>query len=167
MSEIPENISTEPFFVPKLKTVNSGVDFLNLGQVNFELMAECMPGTNNVTYYVRPYSLICWIYWTYREQLRKKGEENASLEDQHLFREKVESLHLWGHKLNKLRGTPGLGSKIPKPKGERQAFGSRTGIGLPLIRAFRPGFSTACHSVLLPGWASFAPSNPGSMQSQT
>ncbi len=116
MSEALENIPTEPFFVPKLKTVNSGVDFLNLGQVNFELMAECMPGTNNVTYYVRPYSLICWIYWTYREQLRKKEEENASLEDQHLFREKIESLHLWGHKLNNLRGTPGLGSKIPQAK---------------------------------------------------
>jgi hypothetical protein len=75
-----------------------------------------LPGTNNATVFVRPYSLICWVYWMYREQLKKKEKGHARSEEQKLFREKIESLHLWGHKLNNLRGTPGFDSKIPQAK---------------------------------------------------
>ena len=37
-----------PFFIEKFAPALTGVDFLNLRQVNLDLMAECLPGLNNV-----------------------------------------------------------------------------------------------------------------------
>ncbi|MET4085349.1 hypothetical protein ABID60_001055 [Bradyrhizobium sp. S3.5.5] len=41
------------FFLPPPASENSGVDFLGLRQANLDMMAELIPGTNNVTSYKR------------------------------------------------------------------------------------------------------------------
>ncbi|MCF6312915.1 MAG: hypothetical protein L3J39_10740 [Verrucomicrobiales bacterium] len=108
-----DEILTGPHLIAPYQPTRSGVDYLNLRQVNLNLMAMCIPGTNNVTRYVRPYSLICWVYWIYPKLLEKRGNEEASSEQLRLFREKVESLHLWGHRLEGVAGLPGTNSKTP------------------------------------------------------
>lgn len=104
-----------PHIVPLFKPTLAGVDFLNLRQVNLGLMAECVPGTNNATKQVRGYSLITWIYWVYPQVLNRLGRTEANSEELIHFREKVESLFVWGHKLADLGGVPGISAKIPTP----------------------------------------------------
>jgi hypothetical protein len=53
------------FFLPPPKGENSGVDFLGLRQANLDMMTELIPSTNNVTSYIRPFSLLCWIFWKF------------------------------------------------------------------------------------------------------
>ena len=99
-----------PYVLPPFDPGRGGVDFLGLRQVNLDLMAECLPGINNVTYYIRPYSVLSWIYWQFYEGMRAEGKDRPSARDLVLFKEKVESLFLWGHKLNNVAGIPGLRS---------------------------------------------------------
>lgn len=113
-----DKIPAAPFLVPRFEPALSGVDFLNLRQTNFDLMDECMPGTGNATKVVRGYSLIAWVYWVYPRILRRMGRENAASEELVLFREKVESLYIWGHQLAGLGGIPGISSKPPKPRND-------------------------------------------------
>lgn len=101
-----------PRFVEPLPEARSGVDYLNLRQVNLGLMEECIPGLNNVTSHVRPYSVICWVYWKAWQQSRRR---ELSAEDIVLLREKAESLFLWGHKLHQTGVVPGRRSPIPAP----------------------------------------------------
>lgn len=111
-----EKIPAGPHLIAPFRPQRSGVDYINLRQVNLDLMATCIPGTNNATRFVRPYSLMCWIYWIYPKLLERRANGEASSEQLRLFREKVESLHLWGHLLEGLSGLPGTNSKPPRPK---------------------------------------------------
>lgn len=115
LKEIPAG----PHLIAPFRPQRSGVDYLNLRQVNLDLMAVSFPGTNNVTRYVRPYSVICWVYWIFPRLLKQRADKKAYPEELRLFREKVESLHLWGHLLERVSGLPGTNSRIPRPsKGE-------------------------------------------------
>lgn len=108
-----EQLPKGPHLIADFKPVLSGVDFLNLRQVNFDYMAECIPGINNVTMYVRPYSVVCWIYWTL-QQKSESGEVKDLTNTQVInFRQKVQSLQLWGHRIHDLRGLPGMGADMP------------------------------------------------------
>lgn len=108
-----EQLPKGPHLIADFKPVLSGVDFLNLRQVNFDYMGECIPGINNVTMYVRPYSVVCWIYWTL-QQLTESGEVKDITNKQVIdFREKIQSLQLWGHRIDDCRGLPGMGSDMP------------------------------------------------------
>lgn len=109
-----EDIPTSPHLVPVFKPALAGVDFLNLRQVNFDLMAECIPGTNNATKLVRGYSLITWVYWIYPRILKQLGRDQANSEELTHFREKIESLFVWGHKLAGIGGLPGISATVPK-----------------------------------------------------
>lgn len=111
-----DQLPVSPHLVPVFKPALAGVDFLNLRQVNLDLMGECMPGTNNATRQVRAYSLITWVYWIYPRILTKLGREDAKSEELIHFREKAESLFVWGHKLAGLSGVPGISSKVPAAK---------------------------------------------------
>lgn len=111
-----EEIPAGPHLIAPFRPQRSGVDYINLRQVNLDLMATCIPGTNNATRFVRPYSLMCWIYWIYPKLLERSASEEASSEQLRLFREKVESLHLWGHLMEDVSGLPGTNSKPPQPK---------------------------------------------------
>jgi hypothetical protein len=109
-----EDIPPSPHLVPVFKPALAGVDFLNLRQVNFDLMGECIPGTNNATKLVRGYSLITWVYWIYPRILKQLGREEANSEELIHFREKIESLFVWGHKLAGIGGLPGISALVPE-----------------------------------------------------
>ena len=53
------------FFLPPTSSENNGVDFLGLRQANLDMMAALVPGTNNVTSYIRPFSVLSWIFWKF------------------------------------------------------------------------------------------------------
>lgn len=97
-----------PYLLPRFNPGQGGVDFLGLRQVNLDLMAECIPGINNVTRRIRPYSVMCWIYWKFYRLMQEKRVDSPSEAEMIQFREKVETLFLWGHQLENLRGIPGF-----------------------------------------------------------
>lgn len=113
MSQLLEQLPKGPHLIQHFKPVQSGVDFLNLRQVNFDYMGECIPGINNVTLYLRPYSVVCWIYWQLQQQLESGALKEIHSSEVKAFREKVESLQLWGHRLHDCRGLPGMGTDMP------------------------------------------------------
>jgi len=110
MTELQAN---GPFFVPPYEPRNGGVDFLGLRQANLDLMALCLPGINNVTSYLRPFSVLAWIHWKFHQLLEQGGTEQASSKQLTGFRECVETLFTWGHVLNGVRGIPGTDAKVP------------------------------------------------------
>ncbi len=104
-----------PQFVKKYTPHNGGTDFLGLRQVNVEMMDTCLPGINNVCRFVRPFSLISWIYWKFYQDCEAAGNEptkRAALE----WQEKVEVLFTWGHALQGVSGIPGIQATPPKGK---------------------------------------------------
>lgn len=111
MSFDARDLPQGPYLLPQFDPGRGGVDFLGLRQVNLDLMAECLPGINNVTFFIRPYSVLSWIYWKFHEAMKASGKDRASAKELISFREKVESLFLWGHQLNNVDGIPGLRSK--------------------------------------------------------
>lgn len=104
---------TAPFFVPPYEPTNRGVDFLGLRQANRELMALCLPGINNVTSYLRPFSVLAWIHWKFHQLLEQGSTKQASSKQLTEFRERVETLFTWGHVLKGVRGIPGTDAKAP------------------------------------------------------
>lgn len=93
------NLPAEPFFVSPYKEESGGVDFLGLRQVNLALIDQFLPGINNVTYSLRPYSVMCWIAWGFKNAAQSAGLKELSLSQFDQFREKVEVLFNWGHQL--------------------------------------------------------------------
>ena len=79
---------------------SSGIDYLGLRQANLNLMANFLPGINNVTLRLRPYALMCWVAWAFREELKAQNMPDASESLYRRFREKVEVLFNWSHQLN-------------------------------------------------------------------
>jgi hypothetical protein len=113
MQEEPPPLPSGPYLLPRFNPGQGGVDFLGLRQVNLDLMAEYIPGINNVTRRIRPYSVMCWIYWKFYCLMKEKGVDSPNEADMIRFKEKVESLFLWGHQLEDLRGIPGF---LAEPK---------------------------------------------------
>ena len=107
VQELPKG----PHFLPNFDPGRGGRDFLALGQVSFGLMDECLPGINNQTKRLRPYSVLSWIYWKFYESMKADSEIKATEKGLARFKEKIESLFLWGHQLNSVTGIPGLRSK--------------------------------------------------------
>jgi len=107
-----------PFFVAPYKDEPGGVDFLGLRQVNLDLMYEFLPGINNLTEFVRPYSVMTWFAWAFNEEMKREGVEDFNRKKYRLFREKVELLFGWGHQLEGTnRRMTGSTSKAPKAPG--------------------------------------------------
>lgn len=86
-----------PFIVPPLARGTSGVDFLGLRQVNLELISACFPGINNVTRFVRPFSVLAWIHWKFSQQLEAAGRSEVGEQELRIFQDKVELLFTWSH----------------------------------------------------------------------
>lgn len=106
-------LATEgPYFVPYYHPDNGGRDFLGMGQVNLDMMSNCLPGINNVTWYIRPFSVVSWIYWKFHMLEEQKGVETVTAEDLRIWKEKVETLFTWGHQRNGGR-VPGRDSNPP------------------------------------------------------
>jgi hypothetical protein len=104
--------SDGPRFVSAYRPNKGGVDFLGLRQVNLAMMALCLPGINNVTRYIRPFSLLSWIYWKFYV-LSEAKSQRVTDKDLRAWKEKVETLFTWGHKVNNVGGVPGTDSKPP------------------------------------------------------
>ncbi len=100
-----------PVFVPPYRPEQGGTDFLGLRQVNVDLMDECLPGFNNVSSYVRPFSVISWLYWQFYNLAASAHIESPNLKQLQVWQEKVEILFTWGHILNQVRGIPGTDSR--------------------------------------------------------
>lgn len=83
------------------------MDFLGLRQANLDLMADLIPGINNVTRYVRPFSLLCWIFWKFYKLCDGAGFSSPSSDDVRAFRERVEILFTWGARIADAPGIPG------------------------------------------------------------
>lgn len=101
------------FFLPPSSSENSGVDFLGLRQANLDMMATLIPGTNNVTSYIRPFSLLSWVYWKFYGLCERDGKDQPTSEDIRLFRERIEVLFTWGARLEDTPGIPGKRSAPP------------------------------------------------------
>lgn len=101
-----------PYFVPPYRPDKGGVDFLGMRQVNLDMMSNCLPGINNVTWYVRPFSVVSWIYWKFHMLAEQKGVGTVTAEELRIWKEKVETLFTWGHKRNGGR-VPGRDSNPP------------------------------------------------------
>lgn len=111
-------IPDAPFFVSPIKEAGGGVDFLGLRQANLNLMAEFLPGINNVTLRIRPYALMSWTSWAFREQLKLDNRTELSSDEYRKFREKIEVLFNWSHQLHHA-GTGLVGNaQVSKSSGE-------------------------------------------------
>jgi hypothetical protein len=107
-----EFASDGPRFVAPYRPNHGGVDFLGLRQVNLAMMALCLPGINNVTRYIRPFSVLTWIYWKFY-LLSAPKDRRITEKDLRIWKEKVETLFTWGHKLHDVGGVPGTDSNPP------------------------------------------------------
>lgn len=105
------------FFLPPPSSENNGVDFLGLRQANLDMMAALIPGTNNVTSYIRPFSVLSWIFWKFHELCEKAGRHNPTSEDMRLFRERIEVLFTWGARLEDTPNIPGKRAEPPSGGG--------------------------------------------------
>ena len=108
-----------PFFVKPYQDESSGVDYLGIRQVNLDLMDEFLPSINNVTVRIRPYALMTWIAWAFREEMLDKGREEASQSDFKRFREKLEVLFGWSHQIHQA-GIGMVGNAQQQPEGFRK-----------------------------------------------
>lgn len=114
-------VPDKPFILPPRSGENGGVDFLGLRQANLDMMAEMIPSINNVTDYIRPFSLICWIFWKFHSLCMETGLEEPSREDIDTFRERIEVLFSWGASMHKTEGRiPGTGAVPPNPTADGQ-----------------------------------------------
>lgn len=114
-------IPHEPFFLPPRSGENSGVDFLGLRQTNLDMMAEMIPSINNVTDYIRPFSIVCWVFWKFHSLCEQEGLEEPSRGDIDAFRERIEVLFAWGASMHQTGGRiPGTGAAPPNPSADGQ-----------------------------------------------
>jgi hypothetical protein len=104
---------SRPRFVKKYSPDQGGNDFLGLRAVNTNLMSLCLPGINNVTTHVRPFSIIAWIYWKFHELATEARLKSVSNTDLRVWQEKIEILFTWSHVLNNVAGIPGTLSLPP------------------------------------------------------
>ena len=95
---IPE--TNAPFFVKPYADASGGVDYLGIRAVNLALMDEFLPSINNVTRFIRPYSVMAWAAWAFREKMQAQGQQDAKRSEFEQFREKLEVLFGWSHQIH-------------------------------------------------------------------
>lgn len=122
-----------PFWVAPVRIAPNGVDHIGIRQANFDLMDTVLPGINNVTRHVRPFSIMAWVFWKADQLTQQQG--NVTPSQVIAFQERVEVLFTWGHKRDGATGLPGLRSNPPaaEPDGSRRltfrAWGRNHGNG--------------------------------------
>lgn len=95
MNSLPQRA----FFVSPSVRESGGVDYLGLRQANLELMDQFMPGINNGTQWIRPYSVMCWAVWIFNQHNQTYSGELPAGQRFQRFREKIEVLFGWSHQL--------------------------------------------------------------------
>ena len=81
-------------------------------------MAELIPSTNNVTSYIRPFSLLCWIFWKFHALCVEADVSEPTSNDLRAFRERIEVLFTWGARLTDYPGIPGKQADPPVSESE-------------------------------------------------
>jgi hypothetical protein len=112
-NKIMIDVRNKPFFVSKYRPDHGGTDFLGLRAVNVLMMDECFPGINNVSRYIRPFSIIAWIHWKFHQLSVAAGNSDPTNIELRDWQEKIETLFTWGHVLNSIGGLPGTDAKPP------------------------------------------------------
>ena len=105
-----------PYFIPRFTIQTGGVDFLGMRQANLDLREKCLPGFSNSTDLLRPFSVMCWIYWKLNQVARTAGVTSITNSQARAFREKVEVLFTWGHRLKGFDGLPGISFGPPSAR---------------------------------------------------
>jgi hypothetical protein len=103
--------------VDELQTDESGVDPVGLRQLNLDLMDDAVPGINNVTQHVRPYTFMAWAAWKATRVAEAGGvEDPAVIAD---LVERYEALYAWSHLISgrPFRGAVALKRTIARRDG--------------------------------------------------
>ncbi|SNZ19322.1 hypothetical protein [Cohaesibacter gelatinilyticus] len=101
------------FFLSPPVSENSGVDFLGLRQANLDMMADLIPGTNNVTPFIRPFSILSWIFWKFHELCASQSKLAPTNIEARAFRERIEILFTWGAQVENAPNIPGKSAEPP------------------------------------------------------
>lgn len=138
---ITELITNGPQFVAPYRPDRGGVDFLGMRQVNVDMMAGVFPGINNVTWWVRPFTLVSWLYWKFYHLAAREGTSEPTGDQLQIWRERVEVLFTWGHRLEGWQGLPGISFAPPKEGVVPLSFSDwgRTAINTSLMAAVQYG----------------------------
>lgn len=104
---------SRPRFVKKYSPPQGGNDFLGLRVVNTNLMSLCLPGINNVTGHIRPFSVVAWMFWKAHQLATAAHIKSLTSADLQIWKEKVEILFTWSHVLHGVGGIPGTLSVPP------------------------------------------------------
>jgi hypothetical protein len=150
-----------PYILPSFSGGTSGVDYLGLRQVNLELTAACFPGINNVTRFVRPFSVLAWIHWKFSQQASAEGRKNVSDQELRAFQEKVELLFTWGHQLQ-----PSPDVRIPGVRFTAPASGPGGWVDLSFETWNRDGRNTSLQAPVQYGPAMKIGSGLGFLESR-
>lgn len=97
LAEIDEMFEKAPGcrVVDELRTDESGIDPVGLRQLNLDLMNDSLPGINNVTQHVRPYTFMAWAAWKASSVARDAGNDDPALVANLVDR--YEALYAWSH----------------------------------------------------------------------
>ena len=103
--------------VEEINLLPGGVDPLGLRQVNLNLMDAALPGINNVTSHVRPYSLMAWAWWKAAQVAEARGGSSVDAAELQNLVDRLEVLFVWSHFLaDDGAGVPGrlvITDKLP------------------------------------------------------
>ncbi|MBZ9974209.1 hypothetical protein [Mesorhizobium sp. BR-1-1-10] len=99
LAEIDEIFERAPGcrLVDELRTDESGVDPVGLRQLNLDLMDDSLPGINNVTQHVRPYTFMAWAAW--KASIVAREAENDDPEVVADLVDRYEALYAWSHQI--------------------------------------------------------------------
>jgi hypothetical protein len=98
LDELDRSLDETPGFriVSGLKVEESGVDPIGLRQLNLDLMDATVPGINNVTQYIRPYTFMAWAWWRASQYVARHGVTPEAVHD---LVERYEAIYAWSHSL--------------------------------------------------------------------
>lgn len=98
LSELDQLFDETPGFriVDSLKLDESGVDPVGLRQLNLDLMDATVPGINNVTQHIRPYTFMAWAWWRASRYAASYGLRPDAVLD---LVERYEAIYAWSHSI--------------------------------------------------------------------
>ena len=103
-----------------------GVDPLGLRQINLDLMDSMLPGINNVTDKVRPYTFMTWAWWKAAQTIEATGASQTDTATLQEIVDRLEVLFVWSHFLAEdYPGLPGrtvVGDELGYPGSSRTYF---------------------------------------------
>lgn len=124
-ADLDRSFGKEPHLrlVPPVKLNDGGVDPLGLRQLNLDLMDHALPGINNVTAHIRPYTLMSWAWWKAAKAAEAGGKTSVDAAWLQDTVDRLEVLFAWSHFLaDDAAGIPGrnvLKDKLPRPGSAR------------------------------------------------